>query len=280
MSGPYPPSGYPQQPAPGNWPGSQPTSGGSGTPGGGGPAGAPGSGAPGGYGQQPTYEFPAMSYGGLSGGNGGWGGGEPPPRRKRSVGRILVAVVSILVIIGGVVTAIVVLHDRQHTTQQAGPAGPTATAPSNAGRTTTAPSTTTAPVAEGTTTLTLTPGTCVTASVAGDEYAVSKQASCGAADSDFVLAKQVSTVGGCESHQYLAIQAPSAVDCFTLDIKQGDCLDNNYLKAPCATAPFAVLTEENGPGGSNSCATASGATHWVPAGVNPVKVACIGPPKA
>jgi hypothetical protein len=308
MSGPYPPSGYPQQPAPGNWPGGQPTGGpgdwsgghpGAGDWSGGGqqsqPTGGPGDwragaqqqgqpgqpvqpGQPGGFGPQ-TFEFPSVPYGGLSGGSGGWGG--EPPRRKRSIGRILVAVISVLIIIGGVAVIFVVLSGPKHQQQTAAPSGgaaaTTTTAPAATGS---SGATTTPPSAEGTTTLTLTAGQCATASVTADAYAITKQAVCGAADSDLVLAKAVADLAGCESHQYLAIQATSGVYCFTLDLKQGDCLDNNYLKTPCASAAFTVLSTETGPGSTNSCATAAGATHWVPTGVNPVKVACIGPPKA
>ncbi len=81
MSGPYPPSGYPQD---GQWHGE-------------------------------SAQFPTVQYSGLGGsGSGGWGG--PPPRR--STGRTIVAVVSVLVIIGGVATGIVLLQ-RRHAQHQA-----------------------------------------------------------------------------------------------------------------------------------------------------------------
>lgn len=263
MSGPFPPPGYPQQPTPGNWPGNyqQP----------GQPAGTSGYGQ-----QQPAYDFPTVQYSGLGGGtgNGNWG---QPPRKPRRVGRILVAVISVLVIVGGVTTAILVLNQRNQQTSASG-AKPTST---SAAITTTESATSSAPsTVDGTTTLTLTVGQCANAVVSGSEYAVNQKTTCGAANSDLVLAKTAATLADCANHEYLLIQGQSGIDCFTLDVRPGDCLDNNYLKVPCTSAPFVVISIETGPGGSTSCADASGATHWVPIGANPVKVGCIGPPKS
>lgn len=284
MSGPYPSSGYPQhQPGPGNWPGGQPANG---------PSGGSANG-PGGYGQ-PTYAIHNMDphdnpYGGLGtgnqpGGNGSWGGGDwgggdwgggEPPRRPRSVARIVVAVVAILVIIGGVAASVLILTHRHSQSSASGGSNPPTA------QTTQPASSSGAPVSEGSTTLTLVPGNCVTATVVNNQYVLGKQVACGGPDSDLLVARTAASLGDCASHQYLLIQAPSEVYCFTLDVKQGDCLDNNFLKVACGgSVPFAVLSLEAGPGTQSSCAGATGATRWVPASYNPAKVACIGPPKS
>lgn len=266
MSGPYPSSGYPQhQPGPAN--------------------------GPGGYGQ-PGYAshnmdphntpYQGLGMGDQPGGNGSWGGnwggdwgGGEPPRPPRRVGRIVVAVVAILVIIGGVTASVLILTHRHNQSTASGGTNPTTT------QTTAPPGSSGAPVSEGSTTLTLVPGNCVTATVVNNQYMLGKQVACGGPDSDLLVARTVAGLRDCASHQYLLIQAPSEVYCFTLDVKQGDCLDNNFLKVACgASAPFAVLSLEAGPGTQSSCASATGATRWVPASYNPAKVACIGPPKS
>ncbi|HEX3778262.1 MAG TPA: hypothetical protein VHX38_01220 [Pseudonocardiaceae bacterium] len=296
MSGPYPPQGYPQQPGQGGWSGGQPT--------GGVPTGQ--------YGP-PGYEFPAVGYGGLSGqgpagqglsgqgssgqdhGNwhsdqGNWNSGLPPtpqqsprPPRKRNTGQIIVAVIAALVIVGGVATGILLLNNR-HQQQQASPPPatstdqPTATGQQNTGSDTPTGSDT-GNSANGITTLSVAPGECVTATVAGQQYSVTQQATCGSANSDFILDKAVTSLDGCSVHQYVVVQGTGGtVYCFTLDIKANDCVDINYLKVPCAGAAFTVISTEAGPGGSDSCKSAPGANHWLPAGREPVQIACIGPP--
>jgi hypothetical protein len=316
MSGPYPPSGYPPQPEQGGWPhtpgqggqyGAQPPYDQSqpqgrpyqgqphqGQPQPGQPQpGQPQPGQPH-QGQpprnQPYTEFPTVQYGGLSNPQGGWG---EPPRKKRSVGRIVVAVVSVLIIIGGVATAAVLLTDR-HEHQEAqsdgganNPApsvGATSQAQSGAqGDGASGPTTTEQAdpgVPNGSTTLSLTKGACVSARAGSDnQYDITRKATCGTATSDLVLADLSPAMTGCADHQYLRVSAPtSGVYCFTLDLKQGDCLDSSYIKVACGSSPFVVLKTEAGPGGSNSCTSAAGATHWVPVGLNPVQVGCIGPP--
>lgn len=281
MSGPYPPSGYPPPPDQGGWPR---------TPGRGGQYGGPPQQPH--YDQQPHpqqfdqpfYEFPTVQYGGLAEKAGGWG---EPPRKKRNVGRMIVAVVSVLVIIGGVATAVILLNNR-HSDQQAATA-PSANNPApkvGDSSDATTPQTTTGAadpgLPNGSTTLTLTKGACVSAKAgANNQYDLTGKATCGTAKSDLVLAEVSPAMTGCADHQYLRVSAPtSGVYCFTLDLKAGDCLDNSYLKIACGTtAPFTVLKTEAGPGGSNSCTTAAGATHWVPIGHDPVTVGCIGPPK-
>lgn len=229
--------------------------------------------------QQGRHDFPTVQYSGLAG-SPGWGGGEPP-RKRRNTGRIVVAVVSVLIIVGGVATGIVLLDQRQAARQQAAnsadTSAPEAQAPANVS--TTNPDDPGVP--DGSTTLTLSAGACVSARVDGNEqYTAVQPVRCGSAQSDLVLAQVTPDMTGCANHQYLRITAPSsAVYCFTLDIKQGDCVDANYLKAPCAGAAFKVLTTEQGPGNATSCGKTTGATHWVPAGVNPVRVGCLGPPK-
>jgi hypothetical protein len=321
MSGPYPPQGHPQQPGQGGWSGGQPA--------GGVPAGQ--------YGP-PSYEFPAVGYGGLSGQDqggwgvdqsGGWGSdqgnwpgnqgqphqvqshqGQPPqgpphqgppnqppqgppgqgpnqvqpPRRKRNTGQIVIAIVAVLVIVGGVATGILLLHNRGQ--QQASPPpatsqpAPTGTQGGDTGSSQPTDSST-GNSANGTTTLTVSPGECVTAAVAGSQYAVTKQATCGGASSDFILDKAVTSVDGCSVHQYVVVQgAPGTVYCFTLDLKVGDCVDVNYLKVACTGAAFTVIKTEAGPGTDTSCRDAVGAKHWLPADRNPVQVACIGPPSS
>jgi len=266
MSGPYPP-GYPRPPEEGWWGGQQQ----------GGPPQTGQFGPP----EAPQFDFPTIQYSGLAGQTGGWG--EPP--RRRNTGRIIVAVVSVLVIIGGVATGVVLLNNRHHHQQQAAPA-PTTSAPAGTfgQRTDTADPTTTGDdpgVPNGSTTLTLDPGACVTAEVVSDEqYKAIHKAVCGADDSDLILATTTPDMTGCANHQYLRLSAPSTgVDCFTLDIKPGDCVDGNYLKVPCGSAQFTVLTTEDGPGSDSSCTAATGATHWVPVGRDPVRVGCLGPPK-
>ncbi|HEX3787289.1 MAG TPA: hypothetical protein VHW44_05465 [Pseudonocardiaceae bacterium] len=292
MSGPFPPSGYPQQPAPGNQSGSyQPA--GPARPNGPAPAGPPrpaGPASPGGQGGRgygpPTQEFPTVQYNGLAGQHTNPGGnwtGPPPPRRRRGV-RVLVAVLAALVIVGGVTTAILVLgHDHQSSASPGGFPVPASRVSSQQTGTPTPVETSdsaTAGSAEGSTSLALTVGNCVTAVLQNKEYSVTKKVTCDTSTSDFVLAKTGPTLADCANHQYLLIQASTGIDCFTLDLKAGDCLDSNYLKVACAGAPFAVLSTEAGPGGSTSCLNETAATHWVPIGVNPVTVGCIGPPKS
>jgi hypothetical protein len=248
MSGPYPPPGYPRPPDQGGW-GDQP--------------------------QQPYYDFPTVQYGGLTNPQGGWG---PPPRRPRNRGRMIVAAVSILVIIAGVVTGAVLLHQRH--TQSA--ATPPTTSPAPPPTTTVVQPTTAAPddgLPNGNTALHLAAGACVSAQATADnQYRLGHQVTCGTAQSDLVLAVVSPDMAGCADHEYLRVSAPSTgVYCFTLDVKQGDCVDNSFLKSPCAPGAFTVLKTEPGPGGSTSCTDAAGATHWVPVSRNPVSVACIGP---
>jgi hypothetical protein len=250
MSGPYPPPGYPRPPDQGGW-GDQP--------------------------QHQYYDFPTVQYGGLTNPQGGWG---PPPRRPRNRGRMIVAAVSILVIIAGVATGAVLLQQR-HTRQSAAP--PTTTTRSAAPTTTTGllPPTT-APddgLPNGTTVLHLATGACVSAQATADnQYRLGHQVTCGTAQSDLVLAAVSPNMAGCADHQYLRVSAPPAgVYCFTLDVRQGDCVDSSFLKSPCTAGAFTVLKTEPGPGGSASCTDAAGATHWVPVSRNPVAVACIGP---
>jgi hypothetical protein len=234
-----------------------------------------------------TDHFPAVQYSGLSGQPGGWG--EQPPKRRRNTGRIIVAVVSVLVIIGGVATGIVLLNTRHDNQPQASSstsqniAPPVGTSQQHTTEPTAASTTdTTDPgVPNGSTTLTLTAGACVTAQLTSDQqYTAVHQVTCGTAQSDLILAMTSPDMAGCAEHQYLRLSAPNAgVDCFTLDIKQGDCVDNSYLKAPCTTAQFTVLRTEPGPGSGSSCSDAPGSTHWVPVGRNPVQVGCLAPTK-
>ncbi len=293
MSGPYPPPGVPQPPEPGGWWGGQQGPGSSGpygVPPGGQPHGMPPGAYQGAYpqpGAQSTgqfdvgHDFPTIQYSGLGGQPGGWG---EPPKKRRATGRMIVAVVSVLVIIGGVATGIVLLNNRHdqpqassNTTRNVAP--PVVT--SQRATTTTTTDTADPGVPNGSTTLTLTAGSCVTVQVANnDQYTADHQATCGTAQSDLILAMTSPDMAGCAEHQYLRLSAPNAgVDCFTLDVKQGDCVDDSYLKASCTTAPFVVLRTEAGPGGSSSCTDASGATHWVPVGRDPVKVGCLAPTK-
>lgn len=249
MSGPYPPPGYPRPQQPGGW----------------------------GEGGQAQYDFPTVQYGGLATPQGGWG---EPPRKPRNTGRLVVAVISVLVIIGGVATAVIVLNHR-HDQQAASPPATTLStlAPT---RTTAITTTTTKPdVPNGTTTLTLAKGACVTASATSDnQYRLGRQVTCGTAQSDLVLAVVSPAMSGCPDHEYLRVTTPaSGVYCFTLDVRKGDCLDNSFLKSPCTAGAFSVLSTEPGPGGSTSCTGQPGATHWVPVGHDPVTVACIGPAK-
>jgi hypothetical protein len=189
----------------------------------------------------------------------------------------VVAVISVLVIIGGVATAAIVLTQRH--------AHQTATPPPTATLTAAPPSqvATTAPadpgVPNGSTALTLARGACVTAQATADnQYRLGQQVTCGTAQSDLVLAMVSPALSGCPDHQYLRVSAStSGVYCFTLDIRKGDCVDNSFLKSPCTAGAFSVLATEPGPGGANSCTATAGATHWVPAGHDPVAVACIGP---
>jgi hypothetical protein len=304
MSGPYPPPGYPRPPEQNGWWGGQPQGSRQGVPPGGRPPGpvhptgghgvpmpqfespqygAPPPGSPPPY-ETSQYDFPTVQYSGLATPPGGWG--EPPRRRNR--GRIIVAVVSVLVIVGGVATGLVLL-DHRHGQQQtaASPAvaipRPSTTvggAQDNAGLTpeTTEPADPGVP--NGSTTLTLSAGECVTAEVVGNEqYKATHRVTCGTEHSDLVLATTTPDMTGCADHQYLRLSTPTTgVDCFTLDIRTGDCVDGSYLKSPCAGASFSVLKVEAGPGSASSCTTAVGATHWVPVGRDPVQVGCLGPP--
>ena len=196
---------------------------------------------------------------------------------------MIVAIVSVLVIIGGVAIGIVLLTQRHNQPQAAAATSQNIAPPVvTTQQSTTAPVTgTTDPgVPNGSTTLTLTAGTCVTAQVTNDQYTAVHQVTCGTDQSDLILAMTSPDMAGCAEHQYLRLSAPNAgVDCFTLDIKQGDCVDNSYLKAPCGNASYVVLSTEAGPGGTSSCTGASGATHWVPVGRDPVKVGCLRPTK-
>jgi hypothetical protein len=251
MSGPYPPPGQ-QRPADDNgwWAGQQ----------------------------RGRYGFPAVPYTGLGG--PGWGGGQPP-RKPRNTTRIVIAVVSVLIIVGGIVAGIVLVNQRHQEQATEGPrnAADTTTVPA-----TESPTSSVNPddpgVPNGSTTLTLAAGACVTAHVDNNEqYTAVQQVQCGSPQSDLVLAQVMPDMTGCADHQYLRLSAPStAVDCFTLDIRQGDCVDANYLKTPCPGASFKVLQTQQGPGNADSCAATTGATHWVPVGRNPVRVGCLGPP--
>lgn len=288
MSGPYP--GYPPQPEQGDWSGGQPYGSGPSTGGYGHQGGYENSGPypvqqqTGQFGT-PTYGFPTVEYGGLGGNPGGWG--EPPRRNKGHVGRMVVVVVSVLVIVGGVATGIVLLTSRGQ--QSASPSTTTSVASAPArpsgtsGQSGSAPSgsqQTNPDLPNGTTTLALTAGSCVTAvAQSNNEYALGRKVVCGTAESDLVLAQVAAGVNGCADHQYLRVRGANAVYCFTLDVKLGDCLDNSYIKIACGAGTFTVLKTEPGPGTSSSCGDAHGATHWVPVGRDPVVVGCIGPTK-
>lgn len=219
--------------------------------------------------------------------HGGWGGPTPPPRPPRSTGRMVIAVVSVLVIVGGVATGIVLLNQKHRQHEAAGRASAPVSAPATTAaggglaRSPEQPSDLEDPgVPNGSTSLTLADGTCVTAEVDDDaEYTVTQTAACGSVRSDLVLVVSAADLSGCADHQYLRLSAPSAgVYCFTLDIRKGDCVDENYLKTACAGADFRVLSTESGPGGDQSCTRSPGATHWVPIGHDPVRVGCLGPP--
>jgi hypothetical protein len=257
MSGPYPPPGYPRPPDRGGW-GDQP--------------------------QYPYGDFPTVQYGGLTNPQssweeqGGWGG-PPPGKPPRNTGRKIVVVVSVLVIIGGVAVGAMLLQQR-HTQRSAAP--PPTTSAQAATTTIDAQPLTTAPdngLPNGSTALHLTPGACVSAQATADnQYRLGEQVACGTARSDLVLAVVSPDMSGCADHEYLRVSAASTgFYCFTLDVKQGDCVDSSFLKSPCAAGAFTVLKTEPGPGGSASCTDATGATHWVPVSRNPVAVACIGP---
>jgi hypothetical protein len=216
-----------------------------------------------------SAQFPTVQYSGLGGSGYGAAPGGPPPRR--STGRTIVAVVSVLVIIGGVATGIVLLQ-RRHSQHQAvsPPQSVTTSAPASAAQ----------GLSDGTADLSLSAGSCVAAVVGSDdEYRALSEVTCGGADSDLVLAMKTTSMDGCADHQYLRLSTPSSgYYCFTLDIKQGDCVDKNYLKTPCPEAAYLVLRTEPGPGSDSSCTTITGATHWVPVGRDPVEVGCLGPP--
>lgn len=251
MSGPYPP-GYPPPPEQdGWWGGAQ------------------------GPDQSGRYNLP----------NAGWGDPPRPPRPPRSTGRLVVAVVSVLVIVGGVATGIVLLKHKQGQHEAAGPVSalasvPATTANDGLSESPDEPSDLDDPgVPNGSTALTLADGACVTAQVDDADYVATSKATCGSDRSDLVLVVSTADLSGCADHQYLRLSAPSAgVYCFTLDLRTGDCVDENYLKTPCAAAQFRMLSTEAGPGGTESCTTAKGATHWVPIGRDPVAVGCLGPP--
>lgn len=250
MSGPYQSPGYPGQPE--QW--------------------------------QGQGDFPAVQYGGL-------GGNWPEPPRRRNTGRMIVAIVSVLVIVGGVATGVVLLQKR-HAKHQADQPSPGISAPAAGGSetqsspdsdsdsdTASAPADPGAP--NGSTNLTLAAGDCVSAQVDDDEqYRALTPEPCGSPDSDLILATTAPSMTGCANHQYLRLSSPSTgIDCFTLDLKQGDCVTSaTYLKTSCAGASLMVLSTEDGPGGDNSCTAAKTATHWVPIGRDPVRVACLGPP--
>ncbi|HEY1571411.1 MAG TPA: hypothetical protein VGG05_08730 [Pseudonocardiaceae bacterium] len=252
MSGPYPP-GYPPPPErDGWWPG--------------GP-------------QDQSGQFTVP--------NVGWGE-PPPPRPPRSTGRLVVAVVSVLVIIGGVATGIVLLKQK-HTQHEAAANPSTVSAPATTaagGGLNESPDQPTdlddPGMANGSTTLTLSNGTCVSALADDDQqYTATHQATCGSTRSDLVLVVSTLDLSGCADHEYLRLTSPSSgVYCFTLDIRQGDCVDENYLKTPCSEADFRVLSTEAGPGGTESCTTSRGASHWVPIGRDPVRVGCLGSPSS
>jgi hypothetical protein len=252
MSGPYPPPGYPRPLDQGGW-GDQP--------------------------QYPYGDFPTVQYGGLANPQSGWEGGPPPGKPPRNTGRTIVAVVSILVIIIGVAIGAVLLRQR-HTERSAAP--PATTTAQAATTTVDARPPTTAPdngLPNGSTALHLATGACVSAQATADnQYRLGQQVTCGTARSDLVLAVVSPNMSGCADHEYLRVAAASAgVYCFTLDVKQGDCVDSSFLKSPCAAGAYTVLKTEPGPGDSASCTDAAGATHWVPVSRDPVAVACIGP---
>lgn len=215
-----------------------------------------------------------------SGPTAGWG---EPPRPPRSTGRLIVAVVSVLVIVGGVATGIVLLDHKHSRHQAAGLAASPGSVPAStaaAGELTDAPAMEDPGLPNGHADRALATGTCVSAVVDGDrDYTVTGTATCGSARSDLILVVSVADLSGCADHQYLRLSAPSAgVYCFTLDIGKGDCVDESYLKTSCSDADFQVLSTEDGPGGTDSCTTSPGATHWVPIGRDPVRVGCLGPP--
>lgn len=221
--------------------------------------------------------------------NVGWGEPPPPPRPPRSTGRLVVAVVSVLVIIGGVATGIVLLKQKHNQHEAAATAGTPVSAPATtdaAGGLNESPDRPTdlddPGEPNGGTTLTLSNGACVSALVDEDkQYTATHRASCGSTQSDLILVVSTLDLSGCADHEYLRLTSPSAgVYCFTLDIAKGDCVDENYLKTPCSEADFQVLSTEAGPGGTESCTTTHGATHWVPIGRDPVRVGCLGPPSS
>ncbi|HEX3650513.1 MAG TPA: hypothetical protein VHV49_18970 [Pseudonocardiaceae bacterium] len=257
MSGPYPP-GYPPPEQGGWWAG----------------------------GNDRNGQFSGPQYGVP---NTGWGEPPQPPRPPRSTGRLVVAVVSVLVIVGGVVTGIVLLNNKHSRPEAAAGTSTPVSAPAATaagGGLSEAPDQPTGladpGVPNGRTDLQLTDGTCVTAEVDDDQdYTATGTADCGSPRSDLILVVSTADLSGCADHQYLRLSAPSAgVYCFTLDIEQGDCVDENYLKTPCSDADFQVLSTETGPGGDESCTTSPGATHWVPIGRDPVRVGCLGTPSS
>jgi hypothetical protein len=271
MSGPYPPQGYPQQPAQGGWGGGQV---------GGGPSGpyCPAS-YPGGWQQQqqPQYQQPPQHQD-QPGWNMGPSAPEPTrPPRRRNTGQIVIAVIAAVVIIGGVVTGIFLLNNNRQQNQQANSTTTSQPAPATGQQQDTGQAG--AANTSGSTNLAVTAGQCVTVTTSGANYVVGRTAQCGTAGSDFILDKTVSQISDCAAHQSVVISGPNgAVYCFTIDVKAGDCVDNNYLKVACgAGAAFTVLKNEAGPGGDTSCRDVTGAQRWVPAG-HPAEVACIGPP--
>jgi hypothetical protein len=184
--------------------------------------------------------------------------------------------VSVLVIVGGVTTAVILLVNRgDHGSSSA--AGNPGTAPTTQ---TSAPDNSDQSKVLGTASPSIQPGQCAGGAVQDGHYMASIQATCGAQNSMFSLDKTVDTVDGCAAREYVPLQAGERFDCFTLDLKQGQCTDSNYLKLQsCSSAAYTVLAVQAGPPTDSSCHGVAGATRWIPVGSNPPKLGCIGPPK-
>lgn len=252
MASPYPPPERPHEPGHGGWSGEL-------------DAGPDADGPP-------TLEFPPAVL----------PPAEPSPERApaggsataadggRRTGRIVAVVFAVVVLIGGAGAAMVWVYRHQLVTGTASPIGAISTGATSA-------TGSGADTANGTTTLRLVVGDCVSASaLPADTYAVRGEVACGTPGSDLVLARTVTGSSDCADHQYLRVRAGTGVYCFTLDVKPGDCLDRTFLKQPCPAAGYQVIKVEPGPGGTNSCHGVPNATYWVPVGREPVSTGCIG----
>jgi hypothetical protein len=92
------------------------------------------------------------------------------------------------------------------------------------------------------------------------------------------MAKTAATEAACgPDFTYLSIQGPSTVYCFTFDVREGDCLDVDVLKTPCASATQKVLRVVPGPETDSTCQDVPGVDTVILAGPEPASVACVGP---